>query len=492
MAYSLSLKRLISVGMLVTSIWSSWPSAAAEESAALGPLFSQFSLTFEPGERSEIAGPFFSFESKDSEKGWGLHPLLFHQKGALTDFEEFDFVYPLFTYDRFGEEKRFQLFQLLSFAGGQGNAGHLQSRFTLFPIYFQQRSPDPALNYTAFLPFYGDLKNRFFRDEVHFVMFPFYVQTRKKDVITDNYVLPFFHVRRGEALHGWQFWPLVGMEHKDPTIRTNVLDEAELIGGHDQLFVLWPFFFRNTLGVGTTNVQTQNLLLPFYSIQRSAARDSTTYLWPLGFTLTVDREKKYREWGSPWPLIVFARGEGKTVNRVWPLFGQAKNPYLESDFYAWPLYKYNRATADPLDRERRRILFFLYSDLTERNTQAKTALRRTDLWPLFTARRDHDGNERFQLLAPLEPFLPNNKSIERNYSPVWSVWRSEKNAKSGQRSESLLWNFYRGEATSTNRKCSLFFGLFRYQSDADGQRWRLFGAPMSRPHKRPDERSQKP
>lgn len=485
--------RFVSAGILVTWICGGcYFNAGGDESTVLGPLYSHYALTLEPGQRTEIAGPLFSFERKATEKSWALSPLLFHLEDDLTDYAEFDFVYPILTYDRFGAERRVQLFQLLSFSSGQSDAGNIQSQFTVFPIYFQQRSRDPALNYTAILPFYGNLKNRLFRDEVRFVMFPFYVQTRKKDVLTDNYLLPFFHLRRGDELSGWQFWPLIGMEHKNPTIRTNLLDEAETIGGHDQLFVLWPFFFHNKLGLGTTNVQSQDLLLPFYSVQRSATRDSTTYFWPFGFTSTVDREKNYREWGAPWPLVVFARGEGKTANRVFPLFGEAKNPYLESDFYVWPLYKYNRATVDPLDRERTRILFFLYSDLTERNTQAKTALRRTDLWPLFTARRDHAGNERFQLLAPLEPVLPNNKSIERNYSPVWSVWRSEKNAKTGARSESFLWNFYRAEASSTNRNCSLFFGLFRYQSDAGGQRWRMFGAPISRPHKRPDERAQQP
>src|SRR5205823_11757416 len=113
-----------------------------------------------------------------------------HGGDESADFEEVYFAYPLFTYDRFGKEKSAQFFQVLSFASGQNNVGNTQSRFTIFPIYFQQRSSDPALDYTAFLPFYGDLKNRFFRDEIHFVMFSLYVQTRKKDVITDNYVLP--------------------------------------------------------------------------------------------------------------------------------------------------------------------------------------------------------------------------------------------------------------------------------------------------------------
>ena len=39
---------------------------------------------------------------------------------------------------------------------------------------------------------------------------------------------------------------------------------------------------------------------------------------------------KYREWDAPWPLIVFARGEGKTTTRVWPLYSRAHNATLES------------------------------------------------------------------------------------------------------------------------------------------------------------------
>jgi hypothetical protein len=177
-------------------------------------------------------------------------------------------------------------------------------------------------------------------------------------------------------------------------------------------------------------------------------------------------------------LVVFSRGEGKTANRIWPLFSRAKTPILESDFFLWPLYKYNRAHAPPLDRERTRILFFLYSDLTEKNEETGTALRRTDLWPLFTAKRDHNGNERLQLLAPLEPLVPNNKSIERNYSPLWSLWRSESNPKTGERSQSFVWNLYRHDITPTTRKCSLLFGLFQYQSAPEGKRLRILYVPV--------------
>ena len=122
-----------------------------------------------------------------------------------------------------------------------------------------------------------------------------------------------------------------------------------------------------------------------------------------------DREKKYREWDAPWPLIVFARGEGKTTTRVWPFFSHAHNATLESDFYLWPIYKYNRVHSAPLDSRRTRICFFLYSDLTEKNTETEAARRRVDFWPFFTYRRDFNGNSRLQVVALLEPFLPDEQ-----------------------------------------------------------------------------------
>ena len=180
-------------------------------------------------------------------------------------------------------------------------------------------------------------------------------------------------------------------------------------------------------------------------------RDSTTVIWPF-FNYVDDREKKYREWDAPWPLVVFARGEGKTTTRVWPFFSQAHSATLESDFYLWPIYKYNRVHSAPLDRRRTRICFFLYSDLTEKNTETEAVRRRVDFWPFFTYRRDFNGNSRLQVLALLEPFLPSSKSIERDYSPLWSVWRSEKNPRTGAASQSLLWNLYRHDTTPDYQK----------------------------------------
>jgi hypothetical protein len=445
-----------------------------------GPLFDGFPLTLTPGHRTEAFGPFFYSEFQDTRRTWALPPLFSSTWDPATDFQEVDFAYPLMTYRRFGTEHRWQTFQFLSFSGGRNQADQAARRFTLFPVYFQQRSVESNQNYTALLPLYGHLKNRLFRDEIFFVLFPLYGESTKKDVVTRNYLYPFFHLRQGDGLRGWQFWPVAGHEHKEVTLQTNGFGDTRVIGGHDSRFVLWPFFMTRQSGIGTETPQQELSLLPFYSGLHSPQRDSTTVLWPL-ITHVTDREQHYREWETPWPLIVFARGEGKTTTRIWPLFSHAQNTNLESGFFLWPLYKFNRMQSGPSDRKRTRILFFLYSDKILKNVETGDTRRRIDFWPLFTHSRDFDGATRLQVLSVLEPFLPNSPSVERVYSPVWSLWRAEHNPRAGAASQSLLWNLYRRDTTPQSTKTSALFGLFQFQSGAEGRGLRLFYVPVVKP-----------
>ncbi len=471
--------RLLVVGILMLG---SSRLYAAELSA--GPLFHEFKLTLDEGHRTEAVGPFFYkqeiVDDGSAAKSWAVPPLFSYTSNEDVDYEWFDFLWKGITYNRYGSEYRIQVIQLLSFSGGKTQSETNVNRFTLFPFYFQQRSPIPEKNYTALFPIHGTIRERFFRDEVKFTLFPAYVRTRKKDVVTDNYLLPFFHLRRGDRLSGWQLWPLAGSEQKDAGQRTNHWGDATVDGGHDKRFLLWPIYHQHRANIGTTNEARQLALIPFYAQTRSTQRDSTSWLWPAGFTHTVDRARKYSEWSAPWPLIVFARGEGKTINRVWPIYSKARNASQSSGWFLWPLYKYNGLHSPPLDRERKRVLFFLYSDTSIKNSETKKSQRQIALWPLFTTRREFDGRQRLQVLAPLEPFLPNNTSVERDLSPLWSLWRAEKNEKTGATSQSLLWNLYRRDASPDARKCSLLFGLIQYQSDPDGRRWRVGYVPFGK------------
>jgi hypothetical protein len=474
---------------------------SAGDAVYAGFAFDRHELTLEAGSRTEAAGPFFYHTHMELGTTWAVPPLFSFTSWLEGDGAEFDLFYPVLTYDRYGEEYRWQLLQLLSFAGGRDQDSSRRRRFTLYPFYFQQRSTDAEENYTALFPVYGHLQNRFARSEIDFVLWPLYLKTirrppasslpddpflnlggrflsaRRGDVTTYNYVYPIFHWRTGEGLQGWQVWPLLGHEKKIVTSKTNNWGDPELSPGHEHWFALWPFYYHLHRGIGSANPDHDWAVVPFYRAQRSPLRDSTSYGIPLGVTITDDRARRYREWSAPWPFIVFARGEGKTINRVWPLFGQGEAAGLESNFYLWPGYHYRRKQGETLDRRRTRILVFLAAHTKETNKETAKTKTRTDVWPLYTHRRDFDGRTRLQIFAPLEPILSASKSMERNYSPLWSVWRAEENPVTGATSQSLLWNLYRRETTPTSKKGSLLFGLVQYHSRAETTRWRLFYLP---------------
>ncbi len=468
-------------GLLAILPWLAGGVANASVDDASGPnigfLYDSYDLTLGPGQRTEAVGPFYFREKRGEEQTWGIPPLFSVMKDPGVETAEYDFLYPLFTYDRYGQQYRAQLLQLLSYSGGPTQTETNRDRFTLFPLYFQQRSSDPSENYTALFPLYGHLQNRFMRDRIHFVLFPLYSQTQRKDVVTDNYLFPFFHLRHGDKLQGWQFWPLYGQEHKEVTCRTNHWGDAQLIGGHDRYMALWPIFHNQRNGIGSTNEQWQQAALPLYSLLRSPMRDSTTILWPF-FSRIDDREKQYQEWHLPYPFIVVADGPGKQTQRVWPLFSESRSPTMESATYMWPVYRYKRTQVAPLDLKRTRLLFFLYSDLIERNTEANTYRRRVDCWPLFTHKRDHKGNTRLQVLSILEPLTPGSHKIERDWSPVYALWRAENNAVTGARSKSLLWNLYRQEQTPEKKQWSALFGLLQHRQDTNSSQWRVCFIPV--------------
>ena len=454
-------------------------SPAPAEDLSAGFIFDRFKLTLEDGFRTEAAGPFYYSQTADSGNILAFPPFFSRDDNPAVESHEDDFLYPLFTNLRYGDERRWQFCEVISTSSGLSPDDTTAKRITVFPFYFQQRAVDTNLNYTAVFPFYGRLKERLFRDEIYLIMFPGYLQTRKRDVVTDNYFFPFVDVRRGDGLEGWQVWPLAGREHKDVTTRTNGFGDVITVPGHDHSFYLWPFYFSQDNGLGTTNAATFRACIPFYAITRSPQYDDTSVLWPF-FASVDNRERKYHEWQGPWPFVIFTRGEGKHTSRVWPLFSESHDDLKENDSYAWPFYMYTRTHSDPLDQRRTRILFYLYSRLMVKNTETGKDRVRLDMWPFFEWHRDFDGNRRLQILAPLEPAVPDNTGIEHNWSPLWSLWRAEDNRTTGASSQSLLWNLYRRQTAPNYGKVSVLFGLYQSQKQPKGMSIRLFYLPVIR------------
>jgi hypothetical protein len=438
-----------------------------------GPAIQTFDLTLSAGTRTEIAGPFYYRQQRGTELTRAWPPFYSYCENPRLESREDDFLYPLWSRIQYGQEVRWQFTQMLSFGGGTNPPQGDAKRFTIYPLYFQQRSTNGSENYTAVVPFYGHIKNRLLIPDAYFIMFPLYGQTRKHGYVTDNYLWPIFSLRKGDHLEGWKFWPLAGNEHKDITFATNGFGDISAVPGYDKFFYLWPLGFDTKTGLGTENPDHTAGFLPLYTKTRSPQRDSTSVIWPL-FSWIDERKRNYHEWQGPWPLVIFAWGEGKHTDRVWPIFSQSHDAKQESDSYLWPLYQYRAFHTDLLETKRNKVLFYIYESTVEHNRRTGTYKKRLDMWPFFEWHKDIYGSTQLQVFAPVEPALNEQRGIERNWSPLWTVWRAQNNATNGCQSRSLLWNLYRSDTTPTSKKSSLLLGLFQYMHDGGTDRLRMF------------------
>ena len=105
-----------------------------------GFIFDRFNLTLEQGYRTEAAGPFYYSQQTEDENSFAFPPFYSHVCNPSVQYTNYDFLYPLLTRMQYGQEWRWQLFQLISFAGGQEPTGADKTRHTIFPFYFYQRS----------------------------------------------------------------------------------------------------------------------------------------------------------------------------------------------------------------------------------------------------------------------------------------------------------------------------------------------------------------
>jgi hypothetical protein len=291
-----------------------------------------------------------------------------------------------------------------------------------------------------------------------------------------------------EKHSGFRIVPLYGQEVKE--------------GFFEKYFALWPLFLYERIGLDGDEPEEILSVLPLYVSQRSPKLDSTTILWPI-FTYTDDRGQRYQQWDVAWPIFRYGWGEDRQSFRFLPFYGEdrkvLRNAFLFREIryrdrtVLYPLYIRNEEEYPDGRKVRDRILWYLYSDKREEDRDGSS--RRIDAWPFFLYERDREGEVRFQALALLEAFTPANEWIERNYSPLWSVYTYRANAE-GDEVYSFLWNFVRHEETSSGRsievlgpllayreagedsKLSLLGGLLQFEVRQGERSVRLFGGPV--------------
>lgn len=463
---------------------SGWAHGETNSSSAKGtiitfwPLFDYRESLQDNYSNLSLLGPLFKFQRQKDDCDIALRPFFYTRSNEKDKASVTEYLYPLASSETSPEVSTFQVIQLYQKNSYRKDEEENQEKGTmLFPFYISGTSKKYG-SYTSVFPFYGDIYERFWRDEYHYVMFPVYGRTVKKGTTTRNYFYPFFSTTEGERESGFQIWPLYGQSAKE--------------GVYRKRFVAWPFYLKEKSGLDTENPVSKFSLLPLYAATDSSTSSSRYYFWPF-FGYKSDTEGKQEERDYFWPFIRTIRGENRTLDSFLPFYSREVRKETRKRWVFWPLYMNEEIDSDIFRQERDRVLYFLYSDNRESWPRDGATRRRTALWPLYVYNLDTRGVKTLALPAPVESFL-NRDGIDRSWGPLWHIYQQKWNEK-GDSAVSFLWNLYWHEVKnhdlafevfpaveylSEDKKTDLKLlkGLIRYRNDAGSSSVSFFWLPF--------------
>ncbi|MEK7270516.1 MAG: hypothetical protein AAB215_06170 [Planctomycetota bacterium] len=311
---------------------------------------------------------------------WILPALATYETDPAKDFLSWSFPWPLWYYERNGQEKA--------------------STFSLLPFYWQQIAPGSARR-VALAPIFWQASSK---DASSFAAFPLYFRGREKDLAYDLLVplflrretpdlsywcIPFAgHVRKGaDRTYDWLLPPLFWRQAdaKEGTVQSFFpwpvwgFERKVEAGEPEETLSFFPFYFQQIrkdkhhyeavipiLAVyshdwtpdatrttvlpvffhGRSKDLSYDLLLPVFLRReapglsywftpvaghvRKGETDATTWVLPPLFYHESDSARGLSAWGFPWPLWTFDRrteGEGSTETlSLLPFYWQRLSP----------------------------------------------------------------------------------------------------------------------------------------------------------------------
>ena len=270
--------------------------------------------------------------------------------------------------------------------------GHERS-FNLFPLWFSGRDRETDEFHWAAFPFYGSHPHLFFMDDIHFALWPVYMDYSVKDVRSRAVLWPFFSWKEPprEAVGVWPLWGWSRLRESThfytlwPIITCADYAEDRDTPGKGESWMIWPLY-----GEVNRARETQRLFLPpFFSWAETPQTWRLRCPWPF---VDIERGPKRDRW-SVWPLVEHSvqkrYADGGADDEIWR--------------FGWQL----------VEKTRSRLNIFPFF------TKEKDFLR---VWP-FWSRQVEDGREKVKVpdLIPIR----NADGIARNWEPFWTLYSSE-------------------------------------------------------------------
>ncbi len=405
------------------------------------PLFIYSEDEEREGRAIDILGPFFTYRKDREEKDVAFRPLFYSKTEA--DRYRLDYVYPMGKYERTRDrvESYFRLIYSTDRDLTKG-ANEKKERGFLLVFWGETEKGEP---YGGFFPFYGTLKNRFGREEMNFFLWPIYSDSREGEGKTYTFLWPFFSISEGRGREGFKIWPLGGYDKK--------------ANDYDKTFFLWPIFHFEKRYLFTDDPTNINMVWPFYVSSTSSKRVNRTVLWPF-FNYTYDEDDHYTQWDFPWPVFQWARGDEKSIFRVFPIYGRKSWEGRERGYILWPIYWYSEDEDDQYRFVSDRYLLLSKNEIRVWKNKDQQE-RRIRVWPFFYYRQEREGGGYlyWPCLIPVD-----YEGYERNWVPLLSLYEYRRNPQGASESK-FLWGFYTHRKNAVRELYELSFFLTYYSAE---------------------------
>ncbi len=408
--------------------------------------------------RRQWLGPFYEYAQWEDDREFrAVRPFYSRLHDAHAQRTHTDLFWPLGSWRRRGNMRSGRL--LIAFFQNYDTEDPLsQSRTWILPFYFSghSRFGEP---YTAVFPIAGRILGILGLDEVRFLAFPLYAETRKGPVATVHVLWPVFARSTGPGHERLRVFPFYG-QSSEPD-------------GTERRFVLWPIWssFRRE---GTRDDGDGFVLFPLFGHVATEQQSSIMLLPPF---FRYSKHPRGTELYYPWPFLQRSTGEIEK-NYIWPIWGRKRSAGNDRAFILWPLGRFGRQERGDAIAIQHTVFPFYYSrrvysreasqtDTSSRGSaflmEGRPSERYEKIWPLYSYQRDkQDTVFRAPAIWPGRPFVP----IERNYSAFWTLY--SKTQTDTVREHELLWGLFRRRVKESGGRRTQVFPLIAWERDAEG------------------------
>jgi len=475
----LKYSKLLTVSILFISVIS-----FADKISNWGPFY----RSVQQKEKSHISilGPIVerNYISKHKNRLNAIRPFISTFGDDTKRENETDLLWPIGA-KRVGDDQKKYRFILLGNSqqvNPLNDYERIYESYWLYPIIWQKWEKDTE-NSFVFFPFYGEINSCFTFDKANFVLWPIWAKSRRKDVVSNDYIWPFFNSSDGEKVRRYRFWPFYCYSRRD-----NI--------GINRSY-MWPFFHTNESL--HPNVKGKGyFFLPFYgqtsyyNTRAMSESYSRTILWPLyshyatEFEKTPERNTYQTKSWALWDSRTNDEGQESYRDYYWPFYGIKKRANYKRTFIMWPFWQTYITSGEREIIEKNLFPFYRY--YMKENNEGEMEEEKRVYWPFY--RKEFKGNETYSSAPALFPF--HIDEITRNYSPLWSLYRKWEgedyahfelfwgfyyNYKSNERKHWSLFPFIEVDETEEDESFSILKGLFGKRKTKDKNFYRLLWLP---------------